>query len=174
MSIHSIDLTKAFDMVNHTKLFCALTLSYLSNNKKRWLSALLERANSQLPIQLFSLAIFSCQGNAPSGCMYIPYPIQLLCLHIPPIWRLSHQLPYWWLHRFLFQLQRWSGDWGSFYPMPIHQVLRSGQMSGAWPFLLQNPPSIYSPLNSHNLTPILKSLWTTPYYPWKGIPVYWM
>ena len=33
--------------------------------------------------------------------------------------------------------------------------------------------SLYSPLNSHNLRPILKSLWTTPYYPWKGLQVYW-
>ena len=34
-----IDLTKAFDMVNHTKLIRALSLSSLSNNTKRWRSS---------------------------------------------------------------------------------------------------------------------------------------
>ena len=56
--------------------------------------------------------------------------------------------------------------------LPIHQILRSGQMSGDLPFLLQSPPSLYSPLNLRNLAPILKSLWTTTYCPWKGLPVY--
>ena len=35
----AIDLTKAFDMINHTKLISVLTLSPLSNNTKHWLSA---------------------------------------------------------------------------------------------------------------------------------------
>ena len=39
----TIDLTKAFDMVNHTKLISTLTLSSLSNNTKPWLSAYLKR-----------------------------------------------------------------------------------------------------------------------------------
>ena len=51
--------------------------------------------------------------------------------------------------------------------LPIHQILRSGQMSGVLPFMLQNPPSLYSPLNFNNLTSILESLWTNPYYPGK-------
>ena len=38
----TIDLSKAFDMVNHTKLIRALTLSSPTNNTKRWLSAYLE------------------------------------------------------------------------------------------------------------------------------------
>ena len=38
----TIDLTKAFDMVNHTKLIRVLTLSSLSNNTKCWLSACLK------------------------------------------------------------------------------------------------------------------------------------
>ena len=44
---------------------------------------------------------------------------------------------------------------------------------GGWDFLLQNPPSLYSPLNTHNPTPILKSLWTTPYYLLKKFPIHW-
>ena len=36
----AIDLTKAFDMVNHTKLIRALSLSSLSNNTKRCCSAI--------------------------------------------------------------------------------------------------------------------------------------
>ena len=64
--------------------------------------------------------------------------------------------------------------------LPNHQILRNEQMSVGWPFLIQNPPIENStncefrdsPLNSHNLTPILKSLWTAPYYLWKGLPVY--
>ena len=31
----SLDLTKAFNMINQTKLICALTLSSLRNNRKR-------------------------------------------------------------------------------------------------------------------------------------------
>ena len=46
-----------------------------------------------------------------------------------------------------------------------HQLLKNGQMSEVWPFLLQSPRSVYSPLNLRNLTPILESLWTTPYCP---------
>ena len=57
--------------------------------------------------------------------------------------------------------------------LPIHQILRIGQLSEVWQFLLQNPPSLYSPLNSHNLTPILKTFWTTSYYPLKGLSLYW-
>ena len=38
----TIDLTKANDMVNHTKFIRTLTLFYLSNNAKRWLSACLK------------------------------------------------------------------------------------------------------------------------------------
>ena len=34
-------------------------------------------------------------------------------------------------------------------------------------------PSLYSPLFSHILTPIFKSLWTTPYYLLKRRPRYW-
>ena len=38
----TINLTKGLDMVNHTKVIRALTLSSLSNNTKRWLSAYLK------------------------------------------------------------------------------------------------------------------------------------
>ena len=35
--------------------------------------------------------------------------------------------------------------------LSTHQILRSWQMSKVWQFLLQNPPSLFSLLNSHNL-----------------------
>ena len=51
------------------------------------------------------------------------------------------------------------------------KILKSRQMSEVLPFLLQSPPSLYSPLNLCNLTPIFESLWITPYCPWKGTPM---
>ena len=51
--------------------------------------------------------------------------------------------------------------------------LRSSLISEVQPFLLQYPPSLFSPLNSCNVTPFLKSLWTTTYYLLKRHPAYW-
>ena len=73
----TIDLTKAFDMVNHTKLIRALTLSkhplYL---KGRTASC---RCNFTL-----SSSLHARVGNPQGACVSpTAYLIQLLCLHTP-------------------------------------------------------------------------------------------
>ena len=78
-------LSKVFDMVNHTKLIRALTLSALSNNTKRWLSAYTKKDEQPVADTTLLLPLLSCQSRGPSGRIYIPYPIQLLCLHITPV-----------------------------------------------------------------------------------------
>ena len=92
--IETIYLTKTFYIVSgqphHTH---PCTLSLISKQQHQTLAiCLLKRANSQLPIQLYPLPLFSCQGRGLSGCLYIPYSIQLLFLYVPPIRRFSHQL----------------------------------------------------------------------------------
>ena len=86
----------------------------------------------------------SLSPYAPNPTIFLPAPMMMISL-FPVRTRTLIR----WLRPFL----------------PTHQLLRSRQISEVWPFLLQSPPSLYSPLNLSNLTPILKSLWTTPYYP---------
>ena len=124
----------------------------------------LKRANSQFSIQLYHLSLFLCQGRGPSGRMYIPYPIQLLYLHIT---LLSDNL-----------LTHSYADEFSVYCSNVDQIAEALTAHSSnikeWAdeaISAPNPPSLYSPLNSHNPTPILKSLWTTPYFSWKGLPV---
>ena len=164
------DLTKAFDMVNHTKLIRALTLSSSSNNTKRWLTAYLKGRTAGCWYNFTLSSFFHARVGVPQG---IVHPLSYLTSSSPYSLNLTTFSPAPMLMTSLFPV-----------PTPIlirrlrpflstDQILRSGQMSGVWLFLLQNPPSLYSPLNLHNLTYILQSLWTTPYCPWKGLPAYW-
>ena len=109
----------------------------------------LKRANSQFSIQLYHLSLFLCQGRGPSGRMYIPYPIQLLYLHIT---LLSDNL-----------LTHSYADEFSVYCSNVDQIAEALTAHSSnikeWAdeaISAPNPPSLYSPLNSHNLTPIPK------------------
>ena len=83
----AIDVSKAFDMVNHTKLISALILSPLSNNTKLWLSAYLKSAQpaanitSIYPILLSMYEIDKASCQRPSEA--------------PPILYIKHVSKYW-------------------------------------------------------------------------------
>ena len=140
------DLTKAFDMVNHTKLISTVILSPLSNNTKRWVSPYLkEHAASCLYNFTLSPSFHVRVGVPQSACKsHTLFNISastfrqsgnLLTNSYENIFTFSC----------LFQLQL--------------KMAGSEKMSGVWPyFLLQNPISLIEPLNSGNLTLILKSL----------------
>ena len=144
-------------MVNHTKLIRALTPSSLSNNTKPLLSGYLKGRTA------------SCRCSFTLSSLFIPgigslralvYPLPYLT-SLPPHSTFS---PTPMLMTALFPvptptLIRWLRTL-----LPIHQILKSGEMSGVWPFLLQYPISLYSRLNSCILAPILWSIWTTPFY----------
>ena len=89
----AIDPSVAFDMVNHTKLISALTLSPVSSNTKRWLSADFKgrTACCHYNVTLSPSSPFIVM-KASLRVLVIPYPIQLICLHIPLIRQPSYQL----------------------------------------------------------------------------------
>ena len=66
----TIDLTKAFDMVNHTKL--ALSLSSLSNNAKHWLSAYLKRQTASCCYNFILSPSFHARVGVPEGACISP------------------------------------------------------------------------------------------------------
>ena len=68
----AIDLTKAFDMVNHTKLIRALSLSSLSNNTKRWLSAYLKGRTASCRYNSTVSRSFHSRAGVPQGACLSP------------------------------------------------------------------------------------------------------
>ena len=96
----AIDLIKAFDMVNHTKLIFAFTLSSLSNNIRRWLSAYLKGRRSSCRYNFTLSPFFHSRVGVPQGACISP---TLFNLFAPPILQSDNLLTF---HCFLFQLQR--------------------------------------------------------------------
>ena len=141
-------------MVNHTKLISPLTFSPLSNNTKRWVSAYLKGLTTSCRYNFTICPSYHVTVAVPQGaCMSLLYSISL------PLHSLN-------MTTFSVNLMQITSllpvptptllRWLKLLP-PMHQILKSGRMSEVYPFLLQNPPSLLSPLNSHNLTPMFRS-----------------
>ena len=67
-----VDLIKAFDMVNHTKLIRTLSLSSLSNNTKRWLSAYLTGRTASCRYNFTVSRSFHSRAGVPQGACLSP------------------------------------------------------------------------------------------------------
>ena len=66
------NLTKAFVIVNHTKLIHALTLSYLSNNTKHWLFAYLKGRIASCLYNFTLSSFYHVRVGVPQGTCVSP------------------------------------------------------------------------------------------------------
>ena len=112
----TIDLIKDFNMVNHSKLVSAFTLSALSNKSKRWLSAYLKGRTTSCWYNFTISPSFHARVRVPQGTCISPTLFNFFFLHIPSVQQPSSQLPCKWLHCFLFQLLRCSNGWIPYHP----------------------------------------------------------
>ena len=152
-------------MVNHTKLIRALTLCSLSNKIKRWPSVCLKRQTDSCGYNFTVSLVFHARVGVPQGA----------CISLTLFNFFASTFP----QSDSLLTNSYDDDFTvSCSDSNIEQMAHSSNIEERtykWCFSIsaQNPTSLFSPLNSHDLIPNLKSLWTTPYYALKGLPVYW-
>ena len=82
-SIMAIHLTKALDMVNHTKLMSALTFSHLSTNTQRWLSPYLKECTASCRYNFTHFPSIHDRVGVPQGACISPILINFFTSKLP-------------------------------------------------------------------------------------------